>query len=224
MSNNSVLIAGASQGLGREIANILIDRHYPTIALTRNRDRSLELTQLGMKVAIADALDDRELNVAIEPYLPIGTIISTIGGVSPSGQRVDYLGNKNLIDAAKKYDIRRFILISSLGAGETKDAIAPHVYQALAPALVEKELAENYLIESGLTYTILRPGGLKSLPATGNGILTNATNVAGSIHRSDVAILVERILNSRNADGQILSTFDRQMTYGDVDYPEFELS
>ena len=157
----------------------------------------------------------------MDEHPPISTIISTIGGIAPSGQRADYLGNKHLIDAAKNAGISRFILISSLGAGTTKDAIPPQVYQVLATTLAEKELAENHLIESSLTYTIIRPGGLKSAPATGNGILMTATNVAGSIHREDVAALVCRCLTASSTHNQVLSAFDRQMADGEVQYPEF---
>jgi uncharacterized protein YbjT (DUF2867 family) len=144
--------------------------------------------------------------------------------VPQDGQRADYLGNKHLIDAAKAAGISRFILISSLGAGATKDAIPLQAYQTLAAVLAEKERAENHLIASGLTYTIVRPGGLKSAPATGNGVLTTATNVAGSIHREDVAMLVYNCLASHRSHNQTLAAFDRAMTYGDVSYPEFELS
>lgn len=224
LDRQSILIAGASRGVGREIAKILTAKGSSVIAMLRTADTQSELTALGARVIMGDALDAEDVRAAIATDPEIGTIISTIGGVPQDGQRADYVGNKQLIDAAKAAGISRFILISSLGAGATKDAIPPQAYQTLAAVLAEKERAENHLIESGLTYTIVRPGGLKSAPATGNGVLTTATNVAGSIHREDVAILVCDCLNSHRTHNQILSAFDRSMTYGDVSYPEFELS
>jgi nucleoside-diphosphate-sugar epimerase len=217
----TILIAGASRGVGREIATILISQGVAVVALLRTADTRQELETLGAKVAIGDALNYTEIESAIASNSPISAVISTIGGVPLDGERADYLGNKNLIDAAKNAGVQRFILISSLGAGATKDAIPPQAYQSLAAVLVEKEQAENHLIDSGLTYTIIRPGGLKSAPATGNGVLTTATNVAGSVHRADVATLVCQCLKAPNADNQILSAFDRQMTYGDIEYLEF---
>jgi nucleoside-diphosphate-sugar epimerase len=222
MSNTgAIFIAGASRGVGREIATILIDRGYTVVALLRTVDAQVELESLGAKVVIGDAIDYTDVDRAITTHTPIAAIISTIGGVPSDGQRADYLGNKHLIDAAKASGIPRFLLVSSLGAGATKDAIPPQAYQSLAAVLAEKERAEQHLVESGLTYTIIRPGGLKSAPATGNGVLTTATNVAGSIHRADVAALVCGCLKATNAENLILSAFDRQMTYGDVQYPEF---
>lgn len=222
LDNQSILIAGASRGVGREVAKILTSQGNSVISLLRTADTRVELEKLGVKVAIGDALNYSDIQTAIATYAPISAIISTIGGIDRAGQRSDYLGNKHLIDAAKNAGIQRFILVSSLGAGATKDAIPAQIYQSLAAIIAEKERAENYLIASGLTYTIIRPGGLKSEPAIGNGILTTATNVAGSIHRADVARLVCKCLTGNNSFDQTLSAFDRQMAYGDVSYPEFE--
>ena len=224
LDNQSILIAGASRGVGREVAKILTSQGNSVISLLRTADTQVELEELGAKVAIGDALNYADIQTVIATYASISAIISTIGGIDLAGQRSDYLGNKYLIDAAKNAGIQRFILVSSLGAGATKDAIPAQVYQSLAAIIAEKERAENYLIASGLTYTIIRPGGLKSAPATGNGILTTATNVAGSIHRADVAQLVCKCLTGNSSFDQTLSAFDRLMAYGDVSYPEFLLT
>jgi nucleoside-diphosphate-sugar epimerase len=221
LKDGAILVAGASRGVGREIAMILISQGYAVVALLRTADAQMELESLGVKVAIGDALNYTDVAEAMTTHAAITAIISTIGGVPTDGQRADYPGNKNLIDAATAAGITRFLLVSSLGAGATKDAIPPQAYQSLAAVLAEKERAEQHLVESGLTYTIIRPGGLKSAPATGNGVLTIATNVAGSIHRADVATLVCGCLNGTNAGNLILSAFDRTMTYGDIQYEEF---
>jgi nucleoside-diphosphate-sugar epimerase len=223
LDTQSILVAGASRGVGREIVKILTSQGNSVIALLRSADTRIELEKLGAKVVMGDAINYVDIQTEITACSPISSIISTISGISQTGQRTDYLGNKHLIDAAKNAGIERFMLISSLGAGATKDAIPPQVYQSLAAIITEKERAENYLIASGLTYTIVRPGGLKSLPATGNGVLTTATNVAGSIHRADVARLVCKCLIGTNANNQVLSAFDRQIAYGNVGYSEFLL-
>jgi uncharacterized protein YbjT (DUF2867 family) len=90
--------------------------------------------------------------------------------------------------------------------------------------LVEKAQAEQHLIESGLNYTIVRPGGLKSEPATGNGVLTPDPAIAGSIHRADVADLVCQCLFSNQADYKVLSAVDRQMTYGQTEFEVLTLT
>ena len=150
--------------------------------------------------------------------LPSRAVISTVGGLPKDGQRADFLGNKNLIDAALKAGAQKFILVSSIGSGESAVALPPQALETLRPVLIEKEQAENYLMASGLTYVVIRPGGLKSEPATGNAVLTSNPKIAGTIHRADVAQLVCQCLQSEQANNQILSAVDRTMTYGQSEF------
>lgn len=99
----------------------------------------------------------------------------------------------------------------------------PQALQTLGSVLAEKEQAEAYLMASGLTYVIIRPGGLKSEPATGDGMVTEDYRVAGTIHRADVAQLIWRCLESEAANNKILSAVDRTMTYVEFPIDELEL-
>lgn len=219
-----IFIAGASRGVGREIAKCLTAQQLKVKALLRTDAAQAELEEMGIKVVLGDALNINDLEQAMLGNEPIDAVISTIGGLPKDGERADYLGNKNLIDAAVKAGVRKFILVSSIGSGNSAVALSPQVLQTLGPVLVEKEKAEQHLIASGLTYTIIRPGGLKSEPATGNGVLTTDPRVAGTIHRADVAQLVCRCLNSDSANHQTLSAIDRQMLYGSTQFEEFSFS
>jgi len=189
-------------------------------ALLRSPETSPELAAMGIKVAVGDALDTDAVLAAMTGGEPIYAVISTIGGLPKDGERADYLGNKNLIDAAVKAGVQKFILVSSIGSGNSAAALQPQVLETLGPVLIEKEKAENHLIASGMIYTVIRPGGLKSEPATSNGVLTEDCRVAGTIHRADVAQLVCRCLVSDVANNKVLSAVDKQMVYGS---PEFEV-
>ncbi|MEG5042014.1 MULTISPECIES: SDR family oxidoreductase [unclassified Microcoleus] len=215
-----IFLAGASRGVGLEIAKCLISQNMQVTALLRSPATSTELEAMGIKVVTGDALDAAAMEVAMAGGEPIHAVISTIGGLPKDGERADYLGNKNLIDAAVKAGVQKFILVSSIGSGNSAAALQPQVLETLGPVLIEKEKAENHLIESGMIYTVIRPGGLKWEPATGNGILTEDCLVAGTIHRADVAQLVCRCLVSEAANNKVLSAVDRQMLYGN---PEFEV-
>lgn len=216
-----IFLAGASRGVGREITKCLQEQPQNLVAMLRSPASQAELEAMGVEVAIADALDAGATEQAMAEK-PIHTVISTIGGLPKDGQRADYLGNKNLIDAAVKAGVKKFILVSSIGSGESVVALPPQALETLKPVLIEKEQAEQYLIASGLTYTIVRPGGLKSEPATGNGVLTEDPKVAGTIHRADVAQLVCRCVFSEAANNKILSAVDRQMMYGQAEFDEFQ--
>ncbi len=214
-----IFLAGASRGVGREIAKCLTEQNKKVKALLRSEAARPELEAMGITVVMGDALDAVAVEQAMLGDEPISVVISTIGGLPKDGERADFLGNKNLIDAVVKAKVQKFILISSIGSGESVVAIPPQALEALKSVLVEKEQAEKYLMESGLTYTIIRPGGLKSEPATGNGVLTEDYRVAGSIHRADVAQLACKCLFSDAANNKILSAVDRMQMYGQ---PEFE--
>lgn len=75
---------------------------------------------------------------------------------------------------------------------ESSVAARAQVYEVLKPVLLEKEKAEAHLVSNKdkIEFVIIRPGGLKSEPATGRGVLTTDTSVCGSITRGDVADLV----------------------------------
>ncbi|MEM9924857.1 MAG: SDR family oxidoreductase [Cyanobacteria bacterium P01_D01_bin.50] len=219
MTANYIFLAGASRGVGREIANCLRGQNLQFKAFFRSEQKSQELEAMGIKVVLGDALNVNDVEQAILTEETIDTVISTIGGVPKDSERADYLGNKNLIDAAVKAGVKKFILISSIGSGNSADAIPPQALETLKPVLIEKYKAEQYLINSGLNYTVIRPGGLKSEPATGNGILTEDPRIAGTIHRADVAQLVCSSLNSEKTNNKVLSAIDENMIYGQ---PEFE--
>jgi nucleoside-diphosphate-sugar epimerase len=215
-----IFLAGASRGVGREIAQCLTQQNKNVKALLRSEDSRSELEAMGIKVVVGDALDAVAVEQAMLGDESIYAVISTIGGLPKDGQRADYLGNKNLIDAAVKAGVQKFILVSSIGSGDSVVALPPPALETLKPVLIEKEQAEKHLIASGLTYTVIRPGGLKSEPATGNGVVTEDYKVAGSIHRADVAQLVCQCLDSDAANNKILSAVDRTQMYGQ---PEFEV-
>jgi nucleoside-diphosphate-sugar epimerase len=215
-----IFLAGASRGVGREIAKCLVNQQMSVTALLRSPKTCIELEAMGIKVVTGDALDAEAVAAAMTEGDRIDTVISTIGGLPQDGERSDYLGNKNLIDAAVKAGVQKFILVSSIGSGNSAVALPPQALETLGPVLIEKEKAENHLIASGMIYIVIRPGGLKSEPATGNGILTEDSRVAGTIHRADVAQLVCNCLVSDAANNKVLSAVDKQMVYGQ---PEFQV-
>ena len=222
-SESYIFLAGASRGVGREIAKYLIAENYQVMALLRSSDTQSELEAIGIKVVMGDALDIASVETAMLSDKNIATVISTIGGLPKDRERADYLGNKNLIDITVKAKVQRFILISSIGSGDSVVALPPKELETLGPVLREKEKAEQHLMNSGLTYTIIRPGGLKSEPATGNGVLTQDSKIVGIIHRADVAQLACKCLTSEAAKNQVLSAIDRNMAYGQLEFEEFSL-
>ncbi len=222
----NIFLAGSSRGVGREIAKLLLENEPPSVnlkVLLRNPTYAVELEALGAKVMFGDALNYADLESSLHGSA-VDVVITTMGGLpSDRGERADCEGNKNLIDAAVKVGVKKFILVSSIGSGNSVVAIAPQVLLTLGAILKEKEKAEQHLVASGLIYTIIRPGGLKSEVATGNAVLTEDPTVAGIIHRADVARLVFDCLNSDRANNKVFSAIDRNMSFKPLEFETFDL-
>jgi len=209
---HNVFIAGASRGVGFEVAKGLRQRGHRVTALLRTDDTRPHLEALGAKVCIGDALDPDAMQAAVrcfgdEPF----AVVTTLGGkgFTRDEPRCDYLGNRHLVDAVRGLPCERFILVSSIGVRGSAVALPEPVLETLRPALLAKAKAEEHLMASGLSFTIVRPGGLLSESATGQGVLVTDERVAGSITRMDVADLVIRCLRSPQAVNQVLAAVDR---------------
>eukprot|EP00594_Rhizosolenia_setigera_P019456 CAMPEP_0178959720 /NCGR_PEP_ID=MMETSP0789-20121207/12474_1 /TAXON_ID=3005 /ORGANISM="Rhizosolenia setigera, Strain CCMP 1694" /LENGTH=307 /DNA_ID=CAMNT_0020642807 /DNA_START=105 /DNA_END=1028 /DNA_ORIENTATION=- len=111
---------------------------------------------------------------------------------------VDYEGQKRQIDLAKKLGINHVIVVSSMGGTDPSNFLNSIGKNADGSGngdiLLFKRKAEKYLVESGLGYTIIHPGGLRDTPDTNEEILIDVNdellkNEKKSINRLDVAKL-----------------------------------
>ncbi|XP_065853049.1 uncharacterized protein At5g02240-like [Euphorbia lathyris] len=73
-------------------------------------------------------------------------------------EQVDWIGQKNQIDAAKSAGVKQIVLVGSMGGTNLN-----HPLNSLGNGniLVWKRKAEQYLADSGIAYTIIRAGGLQ---------------------------------------------------------------
>lgn len=170
-----------------------------------------------------DVFDSKSVQKALNLVESYDAVVSTIGG-TPADPKADSEGNIALIDACVAKGIKKFVLVTSIGTGDSKDAPPKNVYDVLEPVLIEKAKAENHLMkvakEKGIDFVIVRPGGLKSEPRTGTAVLTENKQVCGAIHREDVAVLTMMCVLKDKANGKILSCVDRAQL-GD-NQPNFE--
>ena len=98
-----------------------------------------------------------------------------------------------MIDEAEKAGIRRMILVSSLGCGESWQFLSDRAKAAFGQAVREKSLAESWLQTSTLDYAILRPGGLLNGDATGKAQRFQQQEVHGFVQRADVAAHIQAL-------------------------------
>jgi len=206
MSAETVLVFGASQRTGLEVTRLLRARGDAVRAFVRPTTDRTGLEPLGVDYAVGDVLDSESVAAAFAQG-PVSAAICTFGGARGE-PRPDLDGMVNVIEAAKACDVTRVILITGIGAGDSRGAISDNVWKFLGPVLSLKGEAEASLTASGLKWTILRPGGMGSEPATGTAVKTEDHSVMGMIQRADLAALVIDCLDDDNTIGKIYHTID----------------
>jgi putative NADH-flavin reductase len=221
--NASILVAGGG-GVALSVTRKLKDMGSWVWQLQRTENHRKDIEGMMAIVVKGDATNSEDVEKAFASIDGVEAVISSVGGTT-ADPTADSLGNITLIEAAARHGVKKFILVTSIGAGDSKQATPPQVYETLKPVLLEKEKAEARLREMGSTmdFVIIRPGGLKSEPATGKGILTEDTTVCGAITREDVATLVVKSLFSKNASGKTLSAVDPDQLFGNPKVEEFKL-
>ncbi len=210
MTTDGILLLGATRQTGLEIAKLLRARGDRVAAVVRPGSPREELDALGVTVIAGDAFDAPSLDAAFQGK-SFSAVISTMGRSSKGDQTVDYEATCNLVDATKKAGVKRFLITTAIGAGDSRQALTPGAEQFLGKVMDRKTLGENYLKESGLDYTILRPGAMKSESPTGRAFLTEDTSLIGTINRTDLAQLTLDCLDDDDTIGRTYSTIDKDM-------------
>ncbi|MCE8021890.1 SDR family oxidoreductase [Halomonas sp. MCCC 1A11036] len=205
----ATLIFGASRGTGLEVARCLRERDCRVVALVRPTSEQAPLVSLGVECVIGDVLSTHDVRRAFRRLGDGGRVVSTLSGLTPEGVYTDEEGNRQVIEVARDYSPRRIILVTSIGCGEMAPYRSPRAIEAFGRVVDAKTRAEEALRASGLPFTILRPGGLKSEPATGRGILSTDPAIHGFIHRTDLAKLVTTVLDDPRTQGGVYAAVDR---------------
>ena len=209
--DGGVLIFGASRNTGLHVARLLTERGDTVTAFVRPTSDRSGLEPLGARFVVGDALnaDDVQAAFASGQY---SAVVTTLGcfRCDPSP---DYLGNKNVFDAAKAAGISRVIMVSSIGAGDSADAPPWLSKWFLKDILVLKTQAEDHLMGLHLDYTILRPGGLKNAEATGEGLLSEDRDTMGIITRADLAGLIVQCLDDPETAGKVYAAVDAELSW-----------
>ncbi|MDH3739837.1 MAG: SDR family oxidoreductase [Alphaproteobacteria bacterium] len=201
-----VIVFGATRNTGLEVVKILRARGEPVTALVRPTSDRSELEALGVDLVEGDAMDPASLAEAFEGQ-KIRAVVTTIGCLNCEPPP-DYEGNRNIAEAAKAAGVKRMLLVTTIGAGDSADT-PPFVSRAvLQKILPMKTKAEEHLKGSGLDYTIVRPGGLMSKPPTGNGFLSEDVKTFGFIFRADLAQLIVACLDDPNTIGKTFAAAD----------------
>jgi len=188
---STVVVAGATGRAGRLIVGELLKRGYRVRALVippfdPPHPEGFPTERVEFVEADLTSVASLEKAVRGAQYL-----ISAIGSKKPfntaENERIDNMGNQNLARAAKAQGLSHIVVISSIGAGDSRNTISLLYRLSMNLVLRAKEKSEAFIRSCGISYTIIRPGGYteKELPdeiAFGEG-----GKVTGRVKRSQIA-------------------------------------
>lgn len=204
-----LLIFGASRGVGLELARLERAAGRRVTAMLRPQSDAGHLQEIGVDILRGDALSRPDVEQALAQLSGPFDTVSTLSGRGEDGRLVDDEGNINVIEAVEASGrAGRFVFVTSMGCGDMAPYRSERAIAAFGAVVDAKTLAEDRLKETGLDWTILRPGGLLSEPATGNGLLSQNPRIHGFIHRADVALLAFRALRDPATSHQAFATVD----------------
>ncbi|WP_202079840.1 SDR family oxidoreductase [Caldalkalibacillus salinus] len=194
----NVLVAGANGHTGRIIVQLLGKApNHEAFAMIRDESQADESKALGAKETIVADLE-QDLSHAVKG---MDAVIFAAGSGSKTGPEktiaVDQEGAKRLVDAAKQENIERFVMLSTYGADNPQGPIANY--------LEAKGVADRYLQESGLAYTIVRPGPLSFDDPAGTVTIGEGLQDVRDhpVSRADVAHIIVSCLDLAQARNKV---------------------
>ena len=192
----NVLVAGATGKTGLRLTQTLLANGHHPIALVRDSSDTSDLPN-GTETRHGDLTD-------LQPGVCDGcdVVVFAAGSGSSTGpemtDKVDRKGAMDLVDAAKKAEVARFVMLSSVGADN------PDPQGDLAQYLKAKHDADAHLQASGLPYMILRPVALTDEGRSNSFLLGVDVDKTATASRSDVAFVLAQAAVYGTYDGQAL--------------------
>jgi uncharacterized protein YbjT (DUF2867 family) len=188
LSMENILVAGANGTTGKIIVRILNQSQYfNPIALVRKEEQLAYFQSQNIQTILGDLEDD----ISHVFTSPIDKVIFAAGSGGKNVKGVDQEGAKRLIDASKKSNIKKFVMLSSMGADKPEEATQLQEY------LLAKYNADEYLKKSGLNYSIVRPGTLTNESQELTIELMEKLNKQGEISREAVAQTLVQSLDDK---------------------------
>jgi uncharacterized protein YbjT (DUF2867 family) len=199
-----VVIAGGHGKIALLLERLLAKRGDQAVGLIRNPAHIADVHKAGAEGVICD-LETASANDVAVLLSGADAVVFAAGAGPGSGaprkDSVDRAASVLMADAAKRAGVRRFVQISSMGAGQPPHSGSDEVWGAYITA---KTAAEADLRARDLDWTILRPGGLTDAPATGKIRLAPPPLPSGTVPRADVAAVIVALLDHPGTRHQTL--------------------
>ncbi len=205
-----VVIAGGHGKIALLLERLLAGRGDQAVGLIRNPAQVADVRNAGAEAVICDLEAASADDVAVLLSGADAVVFAAGAGPGSGASRkdsVDRAASVLMADAAGRAGVRRFVQISSMGAGQPPQPGTDEVWAAYITA---KTAAEADLRARDLDWTIVRPGGLTDAPAAGRVRLAHPPVPRGRVPRADVAAVIAALLDNPGTRHQTL-----ELTGGD---------
>lgn len=195
-----VAVVGGHGQIALRLLRLLSERGDRARGLIRNPEHAADVEATGATAVGAD-IENLDADAIARSIAGVDAVVFAAGAGPGSGparkHTVDYGGAAKLIEAAQLNDISRYLIVSAIGVNRPE-----RWSDEMRPYFEAKAQADAELADSGLDYTILRPGGLTDDPGT--GMIDAAENLGryGRIPRDDVAATLVACLDEPGTIGK----------------------
>ena len=199
-----VLVAGATGETGRKVINLLNkSQYFSPVAMVRKEEQQQEFENNNIEAVLGDL--EKDISHTIKN---IDKVIFAAGSKGKKLEAVDKNGAKKMIDASKESNIKKFIMLSSMGAENPEDS------EELQDYLQAKHDADEYLKSTHLKYAIVRPGQLNKNIGSGKIKIAKNLNKQGEISRDNVAQTLVRALHDDAVPNNVFEIIDGDTLIG----------
>ena len=197
-----IVIFGASGKTGRQLLEMALKQNHSVTAFVRNPSSLSDLHNSNLTVLQGDILDATSVEQAVENQ----DVVLLAVGVPPNVKEpVLSTGTKHILQAMEKHGVKRIIVESGIGVGETISRA--HLTKKLMISTIlkrvyaDKALQEQYVKESNRDWTILHAADLTNGPFTGTYRMGEdlKLGIKASISRSDVADCMLKLLTDSSS-------------------------
>jgi uncharacterized protein YbjT (DUF2867 family) len=192
-----VLVIGGHGQVGLRLLRLLAHTGHRGRGVIRNPKQAGDLEAAGAEAVLCDLERGQDLR----PNLGAADAIVFAAGAGPGSgparkRTVDYGAAVQSMEAAVDLGVTRFVIVSSIGTHDIAGAA-----EAMRPYLQAKRDADDALKQSGLAWTIVKPGHLTHAPGTGHVRVSRRLGGRADIPRDDVALVLLECLQAPNTIG-----------------------
>ena len=201
----NIVVFGASGKTGHQLVRYALEKGYPVTAALRDKSR-LKLKYHNLNILRCDVRSKKEVDRAIKNQ---DIVVSSLGS-KPGQSPVCREGMENILEAMKKFRVRKLIALSAYGARETNSGFYGRSLNYLLKKIMQDKNEMEAIIEkSRMDWMVIRPVILTNGKFTDKYNLATEGTIPGMhfISREDVARFIVDSLGKKNYKHKFITIY-----------------